>query len=263
MRAATYSRNGEPDVFEYLEVPDPVPQRGEVVVAVEAVSVEGGDLLHRRFIPPASIPHVVGYAAAGTVVAHGDGVAGLPIGTRVTTFAESGSHGSLRRVPASLAWEVPDALDIASAAAVPVTFGTADDALFTLGDLRPGQTVLVQGATGAVGWAAVQLAHRAGARVLGTVSDARHVPLLRDLGMSDAIDRAGDVSAQVRKLNAGAGVDLVVDTIGGSALQQGVAALADGGRLIMVGMIDRGAHVVTHRTCCGPESNSLAACGAI
>lgn len=244
MKAAIYRENGEPAVLEYRDVPDPVAGPGHILVAVEAISIEGGDLLHRRFLRPASVPHVVGYAAAGTIAAVGPGVAGFSIGQRVTTFGSEGSHAALRRVRADLAWHVPDGVDIIDAAAVPVTFGTADDALFKLGNLQAGQSVLVQGATGAVGWAAIQLAHMAGARVFGTVSSERHVGRLAELGMQHAIDRNSDVAAEVRALNEGAGVDLVIDTIGGAALQQGVNALADGGRLVMVGMIDRQPHVV-------------------
>src|SRR5438874_9091801 len=168
MKAAVIYENGVPDVLRYEDVPDPECPEGCVLIDVEAVSIEGGDLLARAGSPPPSVPHIVGYLAAGTVVAVGAGVKDAGEGDRVVTLNAAGSHASKRAVPAMSTWQIPNGLDAARAACVPVAFGTAHECLFTAGNLTEGQTVLVHAGAGGVGMAAIQLAKRAGATVLST-----------------------------------------------------------------------------------------------
>lgn len=236
MKAAFYARNGGPEVLEYGDVPDPVPGPGEVLVRVSAVSIEGGDIIHRRTVPPASGVHVGGYQAAGVVEAVGAGVTAVRPGRRVVGQADRGSHAELFLVPQERIFPVPDGLDLDLAAPVPVVFGTASDALFEFGALRPGETVLVQGAAGGVGVACVQLAKRAGARVIGTARGADRLERLAALGMDDGIDHSvEDIGRRTRELTGGAGADLVVDMAGGAAVAQLLDALAHRGRLVAVG----------------------------
>jgi NADPH2:quinone reductase len=238
VKAAIYHEPGGPDVLRYESVPDPAqPAAGEILIRVEAISIEGGDLLARQRIAPGSPPKSGGYAAAGEVIALGPNVNHFDLGQKVATFAFGGSHAEFRVAPAATSWAIPSGLDVKLAAAVPCGPGTAALAL-ELGGLKPGQTVLIQGAAGGVGVAAVQLARRTKARVLGTGSNSASLERLRDYGLSDAII-AGErsVNDQVRELLGGEGVDLLIDNVGGPALMAGLAAVKDGGRAVLVGVL--------------------------
>jgi NADPH2:quinone reductase len=236
MKAAVYYENGPPSVLRYEDVPDPVAGPGEILVATEVVTLEGGDAISRRNRPPAQAPHVVGYQSGGRVIALGDGASRFRIGDRVATFAHEGSHAALRAVPESQAWSVPDGLDMQAGASVPVTFGTADDALFEFGELKPGETVLVTGATGGVGVAAIQIARAAGATVLALGSGEARLARLTALGAHHVVDyRMGDVVAAVRSLTGGRGADVVVEMVGGQVFDAAVAAAAYRGRVVFVG----------------------------
>jgi NADPH2:quinone reductase len=245
MKAAVYYQNGNPDVLKYEDVPDPVCHPKGVVIRVEAVSIEGGDTLNRWRGALTSKPHVVGYQAAGEIVEVGSEVANLRVGQKVTTVYNFGSHAALRAVPARNAWTVPVGFDIKLAAAIPVPFGTADDCLFEFGRLKSGETVLVQAGASGVGVAAIQLAKRAGARVLATASSDERLERLKPLGLDSGINyRTNDVAKSVMKLTDNKGADLVVDPVGGATLQASILSLAYRGRISMVGAAGREAMTV-------------------
>jgi NADPH:quinone reductase len=239
MKAAAYDEAGGPHVLRYRDVADPPCPPDGVIIRVEAVSIEGGDLINRASMTPPSPGYVLGYAAAGEVVAVGPRVRDRSVGQKVTSFDLCGSHAALRAVPASRTWLVPDGLEIAAAAALPISFGTAYHCLFTRGGLAEGETVLIQGGAGGVGLAAIQLAHRAGATVIATVSGRERARRLAALGLTHAIDhRTADVAAEVMRLTGGRGVNLVVDPVG-STLKSSLASLRPEGRLIFVGNAGR------------------------
>src|SRR5213078_1967656 len=144
MKAAVYYETGPPSVLRYEDVPDPVCGPGDVLVDVEAISIEGGDTLNRAGGEMAASPHIVGYQCAGTIREVGEGVTDRRVGQRVVATMLSGSHAELVAVPAQVTWPVADAADIVAAACVPVAFGTADDCLFEFGHLQAGETVLIQ-----------------------------------------------------------------------------------------------------------------------
>lgn len=236
MKAAVYYETGGPEVFRYEDVADPVVGDSELLVRVEAVSIEGGDTLHRLQGEIARSPHVVGYQCAGTVIERGAAVTGFDAGDRVVTVGLDGSHAELRAVPQQFAWRIPDDLDTNEAACVPVPFGTADDCLFEFGHLRAGETALVHAGAGGVGIAAIQLAKRAGATVLATASSEEKIERLRPLGLDQGIDyRRHDFVAEARRLTDGRGVDVVVDSVGGRTLQGSLDVLAYRGRCVTVG----------------------------
>ena len=120
MKAAVIYENGPPDALRYEDVPDPQCPDGCVVIDVEAISIEGGDLLHRAGSPPPSVPHVVGYVAAGVVSEVGQGVEERAVGDRVVSLNMAGSHAAKRAVPAMSTWLIPDGLDPGQAGGVPV-----------------------------------------------------------------------------------------------------------------------------------------------
>src|SRR5436305_2071827 len=213
MKAAVYYETGSPDVFRYEDVPDPVCGPGMVLVAVEAISIEGGDTLNRAGGEMATTPHIVGYQCAGTIRAVGEGVTDRTVGQRVVATMLWGSHAELVAVPSVITWPLPDGADVVKSACIPVAFGTADDCLFEFGHLTAGETVLIQACAGGVGIAAIQLAKRAGATVLATASSDEKLARLADLGLDHGINyRSEDAAKAVRRLTNGAGVNLVSDS---------------------------------------------------
>jgi NADPH:quinone reductase len=240
VRAAVYYETGDPDVLRYEDVPDPVPGPDDVLIRVEAISIEGGDTLNRAGGAMPAVPHIVGYQCAGRIEAVGANVRDRETGQRVVATMPWGSHAELAVANVAVTWPVPEGADVTKVACVPVAFGTAHDCLFEFGGLRDGETVLVQAAASGVGVAAVQLARRAGARVIGTASSADRLDAIRHLGLDVGVDYSADgwVDA-VRSETSGRGVDLVVDSVGGHILQGSLACLAYRGRCITVGNAGR------------------------
>jgi len=233
-------QNGGPEVLRYEELPDPDCPDGCVVIDTEAISIEGGDLLARASSPPPSVPHVVGYLAAGTIVEVGAGVEDRTVGDRVVTLNMAGSHASKRAVPAISTWPIPDGLDAAPAACVPVAFGTAEECLFTAANLESGQAVLIQAGAGGVGMAAIQLAKQAGATVIATASNDEKLERLKEYGLDHGINYATENFAErARELTEGRGVDVILDSVGGQTLVEGIGALAYRGTLVSVGVAGR------------------------
>lgn len=246
MKAAVYYENGGPEVLRYEDVPDPACHPKGVIIRVEAIAIEGGDTLNRFGGPLVTKPHIVGYQAAGEIVEVGAEVTHLKVGQKVATVNNFGSHAALRSVPARNCWPVPDGYDIAKAAAIPVTFGTAHDCLFEYGRMKAGEIVLVQAGASGVGVAAIQLARRAGAKmVLATASSDERLERLKPLGMDAGINyRVHEVPREVRRLTDNHGADVVVDSVGGSTLQGSINSLAYRGRVSMVGAAGREPMVV-------------------
>jgi NADPH2:quinone reductase len=248
MKAAVIYENGGPDVLGYEDLPDPDCPDGCVVIDVEAISIEGGDLLARAGSPPPSAPHVVGYLAAGTVREVGAGVEDRAVGDRLVTLYMAGSHASQRAVPALSTWPIPEGLDAARAACVPVALGTAQECLFTAGNLAAGQTVLIHAGGGGVGMAAIQLAKQAGATVISTASSDEKLERLKELGLDHGINYASESFVErTRELTDGRGADLVLDSIGGQNLVDSIGALAYRGTLVSVGVAGRAGSSVEAR----------------
>ena len=240
MKAAVIYENGGPDVLRYEDVPDPECPDGCVLIDVEAISIEGGDLLARAESPPPSVPHIVGYLAAGTVAEVGAGVEDRAVGDRIVTLFGAGSHAERRVVPAIVTWPIPEGLDAARAASVPVALGTAQECLFTAGELEAGQTALIHAGGGGVGMAAIQLAKQAGATVISTASSDEKLERLKDFGLDHGINYGReDFVERTRELTDGHGADVVLDAIGGQNLVDSVRALAYRGTLVSVGVASR------------------------
>jgi NADPH:quinone reductase len=255
MKAAVYYETGAPDVFRYEDVPDPVAGPGDILIDVEAVSIEGGDTLSRLGGDMVRAPHIVGYQCAGTVAEVGAGVSGFAVGDRAVTVGLDGSHAARRAVAEAFAWKIPDGVATDVAACVPVPFGTADDCLFEFGHLQAGETVLIHAGAGGVGIAAIQMAKRAGARVFATASSDDRLGRLTELGLDEGINYAtGDFVAEARRLTDGRGVDLVVDSVGGRTLQGSIEALAYRGRCVTVG--DAGRTPAEHLDISGMRPNN-------
>ena len=236
MRAVVYDRAGPPEVLRFAAVADPICRADDVLIRVEAVAVEGGDIFARSSIDPPGPDHIGGYAAAGTVIRVGSDVTEFAIGDRVATMAVGGSHAELRAVNVNGCFRIPDGLDMAKAAAVPVPFLTAHHALFDVAQIQADDTILIQGAAGSVGLAAVQLAARHGARVLAVQAGIKRAPRLRALGASIVIDRKTEsVVEVVREATGGHMASVVLDTVGGASLDASILSTAPFGRVLMIG----------------------------
>ncbi|MDP1961031.1 MAG: zinc-binding dehydrogenase, partial [Reyranella sp.] len=189
--------------------------------------------------------HIVGYQASGEIVEVGAEVTHLKVGQKVATVDGFGSHAELRPVPARNCWPIPDGFDPKYAAVIPVAFGTAHDCLFEFGRLKAGETVLVQAGASGVGLAAIQLAKRAGARVLATASSDARLEKLKAYGLDHGINYTKEaVPEAVMKITDKKGVNLVVDSVGGPTLQGSILSLGYRGRVSMVGQAGREPMVV-------------------
>lgn len=240
MKAAVIHENGGPEVLRYQDVPDPDCPDGCVVVDAEAISIEGGDLLARAGGDLPAAPHIVGYLSAGVVSEVAAGVDGPAVGDRVVALNFAGSHAARRIAPAIMTWPIPDGLDAARAASVPVAFGTAYECLFTAGNLADGQTVLIHAGAGGVGMAAIQLAKHAGATVISTASSDEKLQRLKSFGLDHGINYATENFVErTNELTDSRGVDVVLDSIGGQNLVDSVGVLAYRGTLVSVGVAAR------------------------
>lgn len=240
MKAAVYYETGDPSVFKFEEVPDPICGPWDIVIDVKAISIEGGDVLNRAGGPMPAVPHIVGYDAAGVICKVGENVTDRQVGQRVTTLNQFGSHAEKRASNSLNSWIIPDDVSFEEAASVPVTFGTAHDCLFEFGHLKAGETILVQAGASGVGIVAVQLAKHAGARVLTTASSYERLERLKEYGMDVGINYVEkDLVAEVKRLTDDQGVDLVIDGIGGEVLQKSIEAARYRGRIISYGQAGR------------------------
>lgn len=215
MKAARFSAFGDPDVLGLVELPDPHPGPGQVRIAVRAAGVNASDWKKRRGLMDQELPQTLGYEAAGVVDEVGEGVTDATVGDRVFGFCPDGAAQAELAVLAVHA-PIPPSLGFAAAAALPSSIETAMRALDQLGVAR-GSTLLVNGASGSVGSAAVQFAVARGARVIGTAGPANHA-FLRALGAEPVAYGEGLVE-RVREL-APDGVDLALDVAGSGVLPE-------------------------------------------
>jgi len=251
VRAVVVSSPGGPDVLRAAHVPDPVPGRGEVLLDVAAAGVNRADLLQRagHYPPPPGAPAWPGLEVAGVVVDVGppattgadaaDGPAGPAaprVGDRVAALLAGGGYAERVTVNASLTLPVDPLVDLVDAAALPEALATVWSNLCAA-RLAPGETLLVHGGSGGVGSVAVQLAHARGHRVVATAGGPDRCARVRELGADVVVDHRGqDVAAAVREATGGRGVDVVLDVLGGGALRSNVELLAEGGRLVVIGL---------------------------
>ncbi|GAB5467225.1 MAG: NADPH:quinone oxidoreductase family protein [Rhodospirillales bacterium] len=243
MKAFQVAAFGPLESHGLAELPEPTPGRGEVLVAVACCDVNFPDILviEGRYQVKPPLPFVPGKAAAGTILALGEGVTQRRVGERVLVQVEYGAFAERMALPAALAMPIPDSLSFEQATALGLVYQTAWFALTDRGGLRSGERVLVLGASGGVGMAALQLAKALGAaQVLGGARGAAKLELTRGFGADATVDLgradlAESLRAQVRDATDGQGVDLVIDPVGGEATQAALRALAWRGRLVVIG----------------------------
>ncbi|ANY05248.1 NADPH:quinone oxidoreductase family protein [Pseudonocardia sp. HH130630-07] len=235
MRAVQVVELEGPSAVRLNEVDPPVRGDGEVLVDVAAAGVNFPDVLMTRGlyqIRPEP-PFVLGSECAGTVREAGPD-SGLAPGDRVAAFALSGMFGEIVSVPEGSVLPLPDEVGFAAGACLPMNYLTAHFTLVTRGGLQPGETVLVHGAAGGIGTAVIQLAAALGATVIGVTSTEAKAEVARRAGAAHAVGVEGFKDA-VRELTGGAGVDMVVDPVGGDRFTDSLRSLAPLGRVMVVG----------------------------
>ncbi len=236
MKAIRVHETGAPEVMRLEEAPDPAPAEGEVLVRIAAAGVNFIDTYERTGAYPSERPFIPGREAAGTVEATGSGVTGLAPGDRVAWAMYRGAYAELAVVPADRLVPVPPGVALETAAAVMLQGMTAHYLSRTTFPLRPGHVALVHAAAGGVGLLLVQMANRAGARVIGTVSSQEKAELARSAGAHEVIRYTEvDFGPETRRLTDGRGVDVVYDSVGRTTFDGSLDCLAPRGVMVLYG----------------------------
>ena len=248
MKAIRIHEDGGPEVLRLDEVPDPAPGPGEVLVRLEAASLNRLDIWLRKGLPSVPKPRILGADGAGTVAALGDDVDGLhegdPVvlnpglddGKRIIGEHMDGTHAELIAVPAEYVHPKPDNLSFEEAAAFPLVFVTAYRMLATRAALQEGEWVLVWGVGGGVASAALAVGKALGGRIIVTSSSDEKLERARELGAEVGVNHgSGDVVAAVKEATGGAGADVVVEHIGEDTWTSSLQAARNGGRITVCG----------------------------
>ena len=236
MKAVVFDKLGGPEVMKIAEVPKPQAKPGTVLIKVRAAGINFADTLFRQgqYVMQPQLPDTPGIEAGGEIEAVGAGVTNLKPGQRVSAMG-SKMYAEYALAPATQVFPIPDSISFEHAAAF-LQVLTAWHLLRTAHNTKPGQTVLVHSAAGGVGIVAVQIAKAAGARVIGTVSNANKAAVIKEYGADDAIDYvAKDFAVEANRITGGRGVDLILDAVGATTMDKGLTCLAPFGHLILYG----------------------------
>jgi NADPH2:quinone reductase len=238
MKAVLCKAFGPPESLVVEEVPSPDPGPGEVVVSVKAASVNFPDVLiiQNKYQFKPQLPFSPGSEVAGVVKTIGDGVTTVKPGDRVMAFTTYGAFAEEVKTDAKRLLPLPAGMDFTHAAAFGLTYATSDHALRDRGQLAAGETLLVLGAAGGVGLAAIEIGKALGARVIAAASTEDKLAVCREHGADDSINYAtDDLRERIKSLTDGRGVDVVYDPVGGAYTEAALRSLAWRGRLLVVG----------------------------
>lgn len=238
MKAVLCAELGPPETLQFVDLPEPEPGPGEVVVDVAYAALNFFDtlIIEGRYQTKPALPFSPGGEMAGVVSAVGPGVEGLAEGDRVAGYLGYGACREKVVVRAEALTLVPEELALDRAAGLIITYGTTLHALADRGALKRGETLAVLGASGGVGVAAVEIGKLLGARVIACASSADKLAFARERGADELLDyTAEDLKLRLKELTAGKGVDVVYDPVGGDATEAAVRALAWRGRLLVIG----------------------------
>lgn len=233
MHAIVAPTPGGPEVLQLLARPIPQPAAGEVLLKVLAAGINRPDIMQRQGIskPPVGVTDVLGLEVCGIVTACGAGVSDRWLGQRMMALVPGGGYAPWCTAPIDHALAAPSILSDVDAAALPEGLFTVWHNLFELGQLRMGETVLIHGGSGGIGTLAIRMAYLAGARVITTISNPLHAPVLKAAGADVVICwKTEDFVSASLKATEGRGVDVVLDTVGGDYVMRNLQSMAFGGR---------------------------------
>ena len=234
---------GGPDVLKPVEMPIPVPGPEEVLVHVRAAGINYGDVGQRRGIYPApkGVTPIPGLEVAGTVAAKGAGVSRWKEGDAVCGLVAGGGYAEYCLVPAAQCLPIPEGLSFVQAAGLIEAYATVWSNVWQRGRLAKGETLLVQGGSSGIGTAAIQVATALGNPVIATAGSEEKCRFCKDLGVLRAINyKTEDFVEACRAATEGRGADVILDIVGAPYLERNLKALADDGRLVLVGQIQKG-----------------------
>lgn len=240
MRAIVIEKPGDEAVLQLGEAPSPALGPDELRIRVAACAVNRADLLQRQgmYPPPPGASAILGLECAGTVTELGTNVRGFAVGERVMALLAGGGYAEEVAVHAGSAMKVPDAITLEEAAAIPEVFLTVFLNVFQLAQLPEKGALLVHGGGSGIGTAAIQLAKRVGALVIVTAGSDAKCARCRELGADVAVNyRSEKFVETVKRATSGRGVDVVLDSIGAPYLEDNLASLAIGGRLVLIGLM--------------------------
>ena len=238
MKAVLCKELGPPEKLVLEEVPSPQPGKGQVVIGVKAAGVNFPDtlIIQGKYQFKPEPPFSPGGEVAGVVKALGEGVSGVKLGDRVIASSTYGGFAEEMAIDADRLVAIPEAMDYVPASAFILTYGTSYHALKDRAQLKPGETLLVLGASGGVGLAAVQLGKAMGARVIAAASNDAKLAVCRENGADELINYASDdLRVRVKAITAGRGVDVVYDPVGGPYSEPALRDMAWNGRFLVVG----------------------------
>jgi NADPH2:quinone reductase len=237
MRAVEITKAGGPEVLQLTQRPVPVAAHGQVVLKIAYAGVNRPDALQRAglYAPPATASDLPGLEASGTVVAVGDGVAGLSVGDQVCALLPGGGYAEYVATPAAHCLPVPKGLSLKEAACLPETFFTVWSNVFTRGGLKAGERFLIHGGSSGIGTTAIQLANAFGARVFVTAGSDDKCAACVALGAEKAINYKDEDFVAVMKGEGGA--DLILDMVGGDYIARNIKTLANDGRLVQIAFL--------------------------
>ncbi len=240
MTAIEIAESGGPDVLQPVERAVPLPTAGEILIKVAAAGVNRPDVVQRLglYPPPPGASDIPGLEVAGTVAAVGEGVTGWQAGERVCALIAGGGYAEYATAPAPQALPVPGTFDMVQAAGIPETFFTVWSNVFDRGRLAKGESILIHGGSSGIGTTAIQLARAFGATVYVTVGSAEKAKFCEELGAQKAINyREQDFVEEIKALTDGAGVDVILDMVGGDYLPRNIRALKPDGRLVQIALM--------------------------
>lgn len=240
MQAITFTTPGGPEVLHLATVPDPVPTAEQIVVRVRATALNRADTLQRRglYPPPPGESEILGLELAAEVESVGSAVKDIAPRDRVFGLVGGGGYAEKAVIDARMAMPIPPSWSFVQAAAIPEVFFTAQETLFTLGNLQKSETVLIHAAASGVGTAGIQMAREIGARVLVTAGSEEKIRRCLELGATAGCNyKERDFAEWIKEVTKGQGVDLIQDFIGAGYWNQNLQSLKTGGRLVLVGLM--------------------------
>ncbi|WP_370284061.1 NADPH:quinone oxidoreductase family protein [Pseudooceanicola sp.] len=236
MKAIVCNEFGPLSDLEYKDLPDPEAGPGQVLIKVEACGVNYPDglLVQGKYQVRPERPFIPGSEVAGEIVALGEGVTDREVGQRVVGYAGQTGYASMAAIPAASTFLLPEGADAAEACALIIAYGTSHHALKQRAQLKPGETLVVFGAAGATGVAAVQIGKIMGATVIAVVSSEEKGKIAKECGADHVIGYEG-LKDKVKELTGGKGADVCYDVVGGEAFDAASRFMARNGRLLVIG----------------------------